>query len=183
MYDGHDLTDEPIRRYAQPDGLRTLRNLMLLILHNAAQDAAGRLNNGKHGTERAASKQDARDARLWLLSDDEHEPAVIWSSKQHIVRDEQGRWLIRERIIQGASCRWILRELGADPDVVQEQIRRLGWDELCNRLTNVTRSIRRNPESAPRKRPLDARTGPQGDDREAGDTYLAELGENGATPI
>lgn len=147
MYgESHDLAENAIRRPAQPYGMQATKNLLMLILHNAAQDASGRLKNGTRGSDLAQATLDAKEARRWLLADDEHPPAIFVGNY--------------EKVVQGASCRWILRELGIDPDLAQQQMRRLGFSELCNRLTIATRGIRRGPESAPRKYAQEASDSP-----------------------
>lgn len=147
MYgESHDLAENAIRRPAQAYGLAATRNLLMLILHNAALDAAGRLRRGTKQWDKDQAVADAKEAKRWLLADDEHAPGIF-----------VGRY---EKVVQGASCRWILRELGVDPDLAQEQMRRLGFSELCNRLTIATRGIRRGPETAPRKYAQEASESP-----------------------
>jgi hypothetical protein len=104
------------------------------------------------------------EARRWLMSDAEHGPAV----------DRFG-------IVQGASFRWICRMLDVHPDLAQQQIRSMGWVEYCDRMTEVTRSVRRGPETRERvRKPLQSM---QGDDRRSVDVRVANRSGNHATAI
>lgn len=158
----HDWDDPDIHR-AEPRGHAELKGLLLLIAHNAAQDACGR---GVRLGRNSASRHEAikAEARRWLMSDAEHGPAV----------DRFG-------LVQGASFRWICRMLDVHPDLAQQQIRSMGWVEYCDRMTEVTRSVRRGPETRDRvRKPLQAA---QRDDRRAVDVSVAKMRENAATAI
>ncbi len=128
----HDWDEGPEPVASVVPGYDQLKNLLILIAHNAAQDAAGRMRSASN---RASARSERRiamaEARRWLLSDDDHGPGVF-----------VGRF---ERVTQGASFRWICRMLDIDPDVAQAEIRTIGWDTFCDRMTIATRSSRRGP--------------------------------------
>lgn len=162
-----DWDDPAPAKRAEAYGHDELKGLLLLIIHNAAQDASGRGVRVGRSRRKEWQEKIVVEGRRWLLSDADHAPAA----------DSWG-------ILQGASFRWICRMLDIDPDVAQAEIRATSWEVFCDRMTEVTRSVRRGPEVKPRsKPPQNASRSPRFDDRRSSGTHLARSEENAAKAI
>lgn len=99
--------DAPVYMQAVHRDRVVFEELMLLLVRQAAQDAAGTSTRCRR-TEKAA-------ARWWFQSPAENG----WE----ITPDLPGFVTIK-----GVSFRWVCIQFGLDPDIVQRQVLRLGWE-------------------------------------------------------
>lgn len=138
--------------------------LMLLIIGQAAQDAAG--------MKGAASDMQTQIAQRWFLS------------------QEGNGWLFSPGhpgfvVIRGVTFRWICVQFGIDPDIAQETIRQMTWREWNDRCVAMTRQLRRGPETKPRAKQIIQKASgtPRRRDRRSGDVKVARCVENGSTAL
>lgn len=91
--------------------------LMILVIRQAAQDAAG--------TSTRCRRTDKVAAQWWFRSPAENGWEITPEAPGYLFDNGIMYRLVN---IKGVSFRWVCIQFGLDPDIIQKQVLRLGWE-------------------------------------------------------